>query len=82
MLLLSVFGALAGMDIPRIGADLPTPWVGLWERINIYATMLWIGALAVSLLRAQGERPREPSVGVRVGRVEVGRVGSPEGGVR
>src|SRR5690242_1325223 len=56
MLTLSAFGALAGIDIPRIGASLPTPWVGVWERVNIYATMLWIAALAAALLRGGPER--------------------------
>ena len=44
-----VFGALAGfLARPMPG---PTPWLGLAERINIYATMLWMAALAASLWR-------------------------------
>ena len=44
-----VFGALAGyLAGPMPG---PTPWLGLAERVNIYATMLWILVFAVSLLR-------------------------------
>jgi hypothetical membrane protein len=44
-----VFGALAGyLAGPMPG---PTPWLGLAERVNIYATMLWISVFAVSLLR-------------------------------
>jgi hypothetical protein len=46
-----VFGALMGMDGPRIAANLPTPWVGLWERIDIYGFLLWVLILAVALLR-------------------------------
>lgn len=46
-----VFGALTAMDGPRIAADLPTPWIGLWERINIGAGMLWIAVLSLALLR-------------------------------
>lgn len=46
-----VFGTLTGMDGPRIAANLPTPWVGLWERINMAAGMLWIAVLAMALLR-------------------------------
>lgn len=43
-----VFGALAGyLAGPMPG---PTPWLGLAERINIYATMLWILVFAISLL--------------------------------
>lgn len=45
-----VFGALAGfLARPMPG---PTPGLGLAERVNIYATMLWLAVLAVSLLGA------------------------------
>ena len=49
-----VFGALTGMDGARIAADLPTPWAGVWERINIGAMVLWTSVLAVALLRPAG----------------------------
>jgi hypothetical protein len=42
MLILVVFGVLTGLDQPRLEANLPTPWMGLWERIDIFATKLWI----------------------------------------
>ena len=51
MVVLVVFGALAGMDGPRVAANLPTPWVGVWERINIGVFLLWVVVLAVTLLR-------------------------------
>ena len=35
------------------GTPEPTPWVGLAERVNIYATMLWLAVLAVCFLRVQ-----------------------------
>ncbi len=53
------FGALTGWDGPRIKANLPTPWVGVWERINIGAFLLWVAVLAIALLRAQAERTRD-----------------------
>ena len=53
MVLLVVFGALTGVDSPRIAANLPTPWIGVWERINIGAYLLWVVVLAVTLLRSQ-----------------------------
>ena len=31
-----------------------TPWMGIEERVNIYATMLWFAILSIGLLRAQG----------------------------
>lgn len=49
---LVAFGALAGMQIPQMAANKPTPWMGLEERVNIYATMLWVAVLAIGLLRA------------------------------
>lgn len=48
---LVVFGTLTGLDGPRIAANLPTPWVGVWERIGIAAFMLWVAVLSVGLMR-------------------------------
>ena len=45
------FGALTIPDGARIAANLPTPWVGVWERINIVAALLWVVVLAAALLR-------------------------------
>jgi len=47
------FGALAGLDAPRPAAQQPTPWLGVTERINIGAYLLWVLVLAITLLRAQ-----------------------------
>ena len=46
-----VFGAWVGI-LARPMPD-ATPWLGLVERVNIYATMLWVAVLAVSFLRVQ-----------------------------
>lgn len=54
MVILVAFGALTGLDGPRIAANLPTPWVGVWERIFIGVFLLWVVVLAIVLLRAQG----------------------------
>jgi hypothetical protein len=60
ILTLVTFGVLAGQEIPRLTANLPTLWLGVWERINIFAAMLWIAVLAVALLRRSGAlRPHE-----------------------
>ena len=40
-------------DAPKIQANLPTQWVGFWERINIGAFLLWVVVLAIMLLRAR-----------------------------
>lgn len=55
---LVVFGALTGMDAPRIAANLPTPWVGVWERIDIGVFLLWVGVLSAALLRPTDPRQR------------------------
>jgi hypothetical protein len=52
-----VFGVLTSMDASRVQADLPTPWAGVWERINIFSCLLWIAVLALALLRRKVERP-------------------------
>jgi len=55
ILILCVFGALSGLDGPRLAANLPTPWMGVWERINIFSYMLWVVVLAIILLRKEKE---------------------------
>lgn len=44
-------GAVTGTYAADVQADLPTPWVGVWERISIATFMAWIAVLAVALLR-------------------------------
>jgi len=53
LVLLVAFGTLTGIDAPRLQADLPTPWIGVWERIGIGVFMLWVVVLATALLRAR-----------------------------
>jgi hypothetical protein len=50
---LLAFGALTFMEAPRLEADVPTPWIGLWERINISVFLLWVAVLAITLLRVR-----------------------------
>ncbi len=59
------FGALTGLDGPRIG--LPTPYVGLWERINIGVYMIWLVVLAVTLLRQRATGTGAPVRALRTG---------------
>ena len=54
--ILVVFGVLAGLQAGKMQANEPTPWMGIEERINIYATMLWVAVLAIGLLRVQKPR--------------------------
>jgi Protein of unknown function (DUF998) len=53
ILTLVVGGVLTGLDAPRLTTNLPTPWMGVWERINIFAYMLWVVVLAMALLRSR-----------------------------
>jgi amino acid transporter len=56
IVMLVVFGVLASLQVDRMVENEPTPWMGIEERINIYATMLWVAVLAMGLLRAQEAR--------------------------
>ena len=51
MVVLIAAGALTSVAAPGVDANLPTPWIGVWERINIGAWLLWVAVLAVMLLR-------------------------------
>jgi hypothetical protein len=46
-------------DVPNVAADLPTPYMGLSERISMAAWLLWIALFSVKLLRTS--TPRTPS---------------------
>jgi len=49
------FGVLTGLRVPQLVGGEPTPWMGLTERVNIYATMLWFAVLAAALLRGRSD---------------------------
>jgi hypothetical protein len=53
---LIVFGVMTSLQAGKMVANEPTPWMGIEERINIYATMLWVAMLAIGLLRAKEAR--------------------------
>jgi len=53
---LLVFGGLTFLEAPRLDTSLPTPWIGLWERINISVFLIWIVVLAIVLLRTGASR--------------------------
>jgi hypothetical protein len=56
ILILILFGALTGMASPQIAAGLPTLWLGIYERINVYGYMIWVIVLAIILLRVEEEQ--------------------------
>ncbi|QIP13736.1 hypothetical protein G8759_14485 [Spirosoma aureum] len=51
--ILLLFGIWAGLDAPRIAVAMPTPWLGIKERINIYGYIIWMMVLAFDFLRAE-----------------------------
>lgn len=48
---LFLFGALTFRDAPRLGAGQPTPFIGVWERVNIAVFLVWVVVLAIALFR-------------------------------
>ena len=52
IVVLLAFGGLTFLEAPQLEANLPTPWIGLWERINISVFLLWVVVLAITLWRA------------------------------
>jgi Protein of unknown function (DUF998) len=53
ILTMFVFGVLVGVRAGQVEANQPTPWLGIEERGNIYAIMLWVVVLAIGLLHAE-----------------------------
>lgn len=52
IIIMLIFGALVGMQAPRVAAQLPTPGMGIVERISVFSPMIWILVLSLLLLRA------------------------------
>src|SRR6187431_2176932 len=53
ILVFIVFGVLTFVEAPNVDKNLPTPYIGLWERINIAAFMVWMIVFASILLRVK-----------------------------
>lgn len=51
-----LFGILIGTEAPAIPKNLPTPYIGIWERINIGAFMIWVVVFARKLNQETGIR--------------------------
>jgi hypothetical protein len=63
ILVMLVFGVAASLDAPLVAANLPTPRVGVTERIMFSSFLLWFAVLATALLRVPHERPLAGHVG-------------------
>ena len=53
ILVFIVFGILTFSEAPNVDKNLPTPFIGLWERINIAAFMIWLLVFSIILLRSE-----------------------------
>ncbi|ULQ53402.1 DUF998 domain-containing protein [Flavihumibacter fluvii] len=51
VLIFLVFGILTSKESVGIEAGQPTPLVGIWERINIGAYMIWVVVFAIKLMK-------------------------------
>jgi hypothetical protein len=61
-----IFGALTFMQSGNLEANLPTPFMGLWERINIAAFMIWVIVFATVLMRGSltEKFQSKPNIGI------------------
>jgi uncharacterized protein DUF998 len=57
MVLLIGFGVTTFLIAPNVGANLPTPFIGVWERINIGIFLIWVIAFAAILLKTHRGMP-------------------------
>src|SRR5581483_809790 len=49
-------GAMTSLAAPGVQANTPTPWIGVWERVNIGAWLVWVLVLAFELLKTISEK--------------------------
>jgi hypothetical protein len=56
VLAMLVFGFITSLYAPEVQANEPTPWAGIYERINAHGFMLWLVVFAIMLLRSDAAR--------------------------
>jgi hypothetical protein len=57
-----ISGAVTGLAARQLAAGQPTPWLGVAERINIGAYLLWVALLGWTLVRSRTPQARiEPN---------------------
>jgi hypothetical protein len=57
--LMLAFGLLTSFYVQRVDSGLPTPGLGIIERIGLAAYLIWIAALSIRLLGAERSAPDE-----------------------
>jgi hypothetical membrane protein len=50
------FGFIVGTMAPSVAAQLPTPGMGIYERISVFSPMVWIVVFAIVLLKKEKEK--------------------------
>jgi protein-S-isoprenylcysteine O-methyltransferase Ste14 len=63
--LLLAFGALTSLEAPNVAVDQPTPWIGVWERLNIGCYYAWLVVFALALLGPPRTDRRSTGPGLR-----------------
>jgi hypothetical protein len=48
-----VFGSLTFSEAGALAANQPTPVIGVWERMNIFIFLLWVGVLSVLMMEKE-----------------------------
>lgn len=51
LVLIIIFLGLTALQTPKMEANLPTPLLGVWERMGIGLYMLWMAVVSVLLLK-------------------------------
>ena len=59
VLMMLTFGALMSADVPRVEAQLPTPWLGVNERIMMASWLIWVAVLSIAMLARQSQRNKK-----------------------
>ena len=65
ILVFIVFGILTFKEGPNVAKNLATPFIGLWESINIAAFVVWLMVFAVTLLDKKKYSSGRPGVYAR-----------------
>lgn len=56
ILTMMFFGILTSQQTSRVAENLPTPWMGITERICSYAPLIWVIVLSIILYRSKNTR--------------------------
>ncbi len=60
-----VGGTMTGLLSPNLAANRPTPWLGVWERLNIAAFLVWVVVLAIAAWPPYVQSPRPTPRSIR-----------------